>query len=113
MSHLELEEGDFRHRDVEGEGFVPARVEPIVLDRLRCRLWIPREILVVTSDNHLGKCELWNAYRTSINSVKILSYLDIGIDNIMVNIKLCASTAGKVLPRDYLGGFCPVQFKCC
>ena len=52
-SHLELEEGDFRHRDVEGEGFVPARVEPVVLDRLRCRLWIPREILVVTSDNHL------------------------------------------------------------
>ena len=29
-------------------------------------------------------------------------YLDIGVNNVMVNIKLCASAAGKVLSRDDL-----------
>ena len=54
-SHLKLEEGNVRDLDLESESFVPARVEPVVLHWVRCRLWIPLEVLVVTSDNHLSR----------------------------------------------------------
>ena len=54
-SHLELEEGNVRHLDLECESFVPARVESVVLYWVRCWLWIPLEVLVVTADNHLSR----------------------------------------------------------
>ena len=53
MSHLKLKEGDVRDLDLESESFVPARVEPVVLHWVRCWLWVPLEVLVVTSNNHL------------------------------------------------------------
>ena len=52
--YLQLQDCDVRHLDVEREFCVPARIEPIIFDRLRRWLRVPLEVLVVTSQDHLG-----------------------------------------------------------
>ena len=52
--YLQLQDCDVRHLDVEREFRVPARVESVVFDRLRRWLRVPLEVLVVTSQDHLG-----------------------------------------------------------
>ena len=52
--YLQLQDCDVRHLDVEREFCVPARVESVVFDRLRRWLRVPLEVLVVTSQDHLG-----------------------------------------------------------
>ena len=52
--YLQLQDSDVRHLDVEREFCVPARIEPIIFDWLRRWLRVPLEVLVVTSQDHLG-----------------------------------------------------------
>ena len=52
--YLQLQDCDVRHLDVEREFRIPARVESVVFDRLRRWLRVPLEVLVVTSQDHLG-----------------------------------------------------------
>ena len=52
--YLQLQDGDVRDLDVEREVRVPARIEPIIFDWLRRWLRVPLEVLIVTSQDHLG-----------------------------------------------------------
>ena len=51
--YLQLQDCDVRDLDVEREFCVPARIEPIIFDRLRRWLRVTLEVLVVTSQDHL------------------------------------------------------------
>ena len=52
--YLQLQDSDVRHLDVEREFCIPARIESVVFDWLRRWLRVPLEVLVVTSQDHLG-----------------------------------------------------------
>ena len=105
--YLQLQDCDVRHLDVEREFCVPARIEPIIFDWLRRWLRVPLEVLVVTSQDHLGNYNFRLLYNVDDLAFKIglrlyQKDLDVWVDNIIVNIKLSAATSWKVLTRDHL-----------
>ena len=105
--YLQLQDCDVRDLDVEREFCVPARIEPIIFDRLRRWLRVPLEVFVVTSQDHLGNYNFRLLYNVDDLAFKIglrlyQKDLDVWVDNIIVNIKLSAATSWKVLTRDHL-----------
>ena len=72
--YLQLQDCDVRHLDVEREFRIPARVESVVFDRLRCWLRVPLEILIVTSQDYLDN---YNFHlETFLLALKLMDKLD-------------------------------------
>ena len=69
--YLQLQNSDVRHLDVEREFCIPARVEPVVFDWLRRWLRVPLEVLVVTSQDHLGNYNFRLLYNVDDLAFKI------------------------------------------